>query len=210
MKIYDPSLNPLRYDWESILTSYRNYVKKTDTVLEIGASTMGRTASLAKLCKKLMGVELMPERKPKDSSNINYMVGDWQKLSDVIKPNSIDIALSSHVIEHVQDDLKSLNELYTVLKPGGTALINTPNRKRLARSIIEMFTGDRRFPYAEHVREYTENDLIKLISKSRFKKYKIVPVVFGIHAGPIYVYNESVPKQLRTLAQFWEVHLFKE
>ena len=127
-----------------------------------------------------------------------------------MKPNSIDIAVSSHVIEHVQNDLTSLNELYKVLKPGGVALINTPNRKRLVRSFIEMFTEERVFPYAEHVREYTESDLTTLIKKSRFKTYKIIPVVFGIHAGPVYVYNESVPKPLRSLAQFWEMHLFKE
>ena len=209
MKVYFSS-NPLRYDWESLLHSYKKYVKKTDTTLEIGASTKGRTTSLAKLCKKLIGVELMPERKPKNRSNIKYLVGDWQQLSKIMKPNSIDIVVSSHVIEHVQNDLTSLNELYKVLKPGGVALINTPNRKRLVRSFIEMFTEERVFPYAEHVREYTESDLTTLIKKSRFKTYKIIPVVFGIHAGPVYVYNESVPKPLRSLAQFWEMHLFKE
>jgi len=209
MKIYFSS-NPLRYDWESLLHSYKKYVKKTDTTLEIGASTMGRTASLAKRCKKLIGVELMPERKPRNSSNIEYIVGDWQQLSDVVRPNSIDIAVSSHVIEHVQYDLKSLNELYKVLKPGTVALINTPNRKRLIRYLIEMFTEERLFPYAEHIREYIETDLITLIKKSHFKSYKIIPVVFGIHAGPIYIYTESVPKPLRSLAQFWEIHLFKE
>ena len=77
MKVYFSS-NPLRYDWESLLHSYKKYVKKTDTTLEIGASTKGRTTSLAKLCKKLIGVELMPERKPKNRSNIKYLVGDWQ------------------------------------------------------------------------------------------------------------------------------------
>ena len=37
-----------------------------------------------------------------------------------------DLILCSHVLEHVPDDMKALNELYRVLKPGGLALILIP------------------------------------------------------------------------------------
>jgi SAM-dependent methyltransferase len=201
--------NLIAYDWVSILDSYKKMVKKTDIVLEIGASNLNNTKQLAKYCKQLIGVELIPERTPKNFENVKYKVGDWQKLSEFIKADSIDIAVSTHVIEHVSDDLQAINELYTVLKSGGIALLNTPNRKRLTRTIIEFFTGKRKFPYKEHQREYTEKDLVKLIKKSKFQKYKIIPVVFGLHAGPVYIYKEEVPKLSRQLANFWEIHLYK-
>lgn len=204
---YQPNLVP--YDWLSILNSYKKIVKKTDLVLEIGASNINNTRKLANYCNKLIGVEIFPARTPKNFGNVEYIVGDWKDLSRFIRPESIDVAVSTHVIEHVPDDLKAINELYSVLKHSGTALINTPNRKRLTRTIIELFTEERRFPYKEHQREYVEKDLLILLEKSKFRKYKIVPVVFGLHAGPVYIYKEKVPKLFRNFANFWEIHLYK-
>ena len=205
------SSNRVCYDWESLLKSYRKYVSKAATVLEIGASNIERTRDLCQHCHKLIGIELLPEREPNNFDNVQYLVGDWQHLSEFIQPESVDVAVSSHVIEHIPDDLKAIDELYTVLKPGGgVALLNTPNRKRLTRAVIEIFIGERNFPFREHQREYTEEDLLNLLDASRFRKFRIIPVVFGIHGGPVYLYLESVPNCLRKLANFWEIHLFKE
>ena len=203
-------LSPKIYDWLHLLKSYRKYVSKEDTVLEIGASSPERTKELSRWCKKIIGVELIPERKPKDFANVKYLVGDWQNLSKLISPGSVDLAISSHTIEHVQDDLKAINELYKVLKPGGVVLFNTPNRERFTRKIVESFSKKRQFPYWEHIREYSENDLSNLLNKTLFKNYKIFPVVFGFHGRPIFFYLESVPGYFREMANYWEVHLKKE
>lgn len=198
------------YDWNHIIKTYQKIVKKDDIVLEIGASTITITDEIAQYCKKLIGIEYFNERLPKNHNNIYYKLGDWQKLTKSIQKNSIDLAISSHVIEHIPNDLEALNELYCVLKPNGCAILNTPNRKRLTRQVIELFTGERKFPYWEHIREYTEKDLIELISKSKFKKYKITPIVFGIHGGNIKIYLKNVPKHFRKLANFWEILLIKQ
>ena len=58
-----------------------------------------------------------------------------------------DTVISFQVIEHIDNDLDYLREIYRVLKPGGTALITTPNRKMsLSRN-----------PW--HVREYLAPEL---------------------------------------------------
>lgn len=204
------SPNKTNYDWISLFQSYKKYVSKNSTVLEIGASNIERTRALGLCCHKLIGVELFPERTPHDFNNIKYISGDWQELSKLIPPKSIDVAVISHVIEHVPNDLKAINELYTVLKRGGIALLNTPNRKRLVRTIIETFAPERKFPFKEHQREYTNDDLLNLLEASNFQKFKIIPIVFGIHGGPIYLYSKSVPKYFKKLANFWEIHLFKK
>ena len=209
MKCCLPS-NKVTCDWVSLLQSYKKHVTKTTTVLEIGASNVERTMDLSKWCRKLIGVEVFPERKPDDFDNVTYQIGDWQRLSEVIQPDSIDVAVSSHVLEHIPDDAKAIDELYTVLKPGGVALLNTPNRKRLVRAVIEIFTGERKFPFWEHQREYTEGDLLCLLKASRFRKFQILPVVFGVHGGPFFWYLESVPRHFKRFANFWEIHLFKE
>lgn len=198
------------YDWAHLYQSYRTFVTPAATVLEIGASNLERTKQLAGHCKELIGVELMPERTPADFSNVRFVLGDWQQLSACVSSSSIDVAISSHVMEHVKDDVRALRELYTVLKPGGVALLNTPNRKRLTRTVIELFTGEKVFPYEEHEREYVEQDIVELVRKTPFQRFEIIPVTFGLHGGPLYVYAKQPPRPLRHLANFWEVHLFKE
>ena len=177
--------------------------------MEIGASRIERTRELSKFCNRLIGVELIPQRLPKDFENVKYIIGDWQNLSEFIEQNSIDIAVSTHVIEHVKDDLKAINELYRVLKPGGVALLTTPNRKRLTRAIIEIFTGERKFPVWEHQREYIESDLVNLLKASSFKNFKIIPLVLGLHGGPVFLYSESVNRNFRKFANYWKIDLFK-
>jgi len=197
-------------DWQALLAAYRQNVRPDYTVLEIGSSTPERTQQLASACGKLIGVELMPERRPENHANIEYRLGDWQKLSQVVAPDSIDLAVSSHVLEHVPDDLAALNELHRVLKPGGTALLNTPNRKRLSRSIIELFTAEKKFPDWEHQREYIEKDLVELVERSRFTEFQVEPVVFGLHGGPVFAFIQYVPKRLRHWANFWQLSLTRQ
>jgi ubiquinone/menaquinone biosynthesis C-methylase UbiE len=70
-----------------------------------------------------------------------------------LEDNSYDYVISFQVIEHIQDDKLYLKEIHRVLKPGGTALFTTPNRKMsLTRN-----------PW--HIREYLPNELKEIASK---------------------------------------------
>lgn len=202
--------NKINADWESLFQSYRRFVQPSHVVLEIGASVVERTREISRHCARVIGVELMPERKPADHGNIHYVLGNWEELTAVLEPESVDVAISSHVIEHVPNDLKALNELHRVLKPGGVAIINTPNRRRLTRRIVELFTGERKFPYWEHQREYIEADLQRLLESTAFKRYEIHPLVFGLHGGPVFCYMKTAPPCLRGMANYWEILLFKD
>jgi len=67
-----------------------------------------------------------------------------------LESDGYDSIVSFQVIEHIQDDAYYLREIYRVLKPGGIALITTPNRKMsLSRN-----------PW--HIREYLPQELSKL------------------------------------------------
>jgi len=198
------------YDWEHLKETFFKHVNSKSIVLEIGASTVERTKELANKVHKLIGIEYFQNRLPKNFANVEYRLGDWQKLSKTVSPNSIDCAISSHVIEHVEQDLKAINELYTVLKPGGVAIINTPNRQRLIRRLIEIFTGPKKFPDWEHVREYSDTDLFALLQKSKFSNWTISPVVFGLHTGKYFkIYSTTVPAMFLNFANYWEITLLK-
>jgi SAM-dependent methyltransferase len=196
-------------DWRHLRASYERVVLPEHTVLEIGASVPARTRCLAQRCRELVGVELFADRVPAANGNVRYVVGDWQRLTEVVASESIDVAVSSHVIEHVADDARAFEELFAVLRPGGVALITTPNRKRLTRALIERFAGEREFPWWEHVREYVEADLESLVRRSRFRHAEIRGVAFGLLGGPLHCYLPGVPRSLRRFANFWEVELWK-
>jgi 2-polyprenyl-3-methyl-5-hydroxy-6-metoxy-1,4-benzoquinol methylase len=70
-----------------------------------------------------------------------------------LEDNAYDGIVSFQVIEHIQDDSLFLKEIHRVLRPGGTALLTTPNRKMsLSRN-----------PW--HIREYLAQELSALASK---------------------------------------------
>ena len=77
-----------------------------------------------------------------------------------IEDDRYDLITSFQVIEHIKNDRLFLQEIYRVLKPGGTALITTPNiKKTLTRN-----------PW--HVREYTATQLTDL-AKSIFDEVEM-------------------------------------
>jgi len=81
-----------------------------------------------------------------------FMSGNIPPLS-VFGDNSFDSIVSFQVIEHIQNDKLYLKEIHRVLKPGGIALITTPNRPvSLSRN-----------PW--HIREYTARELTDLASR---------------------------------------------
>jgi ubiquinone/menaquinone biosynthesis C-methylase UbiE len=74
---------------------------------------------------------------------------------------SYDLFVSFETIEHVEDDLALVREAARVLKPGGTFLCSTPNRKVTNPGIP--ITGR---PYNRfHVREYIRPELAELLHR---------------------------------------------
>lgn len=54
------------------------------------------------------------------------MVYDLEKFPWPIPDNSVDAAVSSHYVEHTKDIISFMNEVYRILKPGGTILLRAP------------------------------------------------------------------------------------
>lgn len=78
---------------------------------------------------------------------LNLNIPPFEGIAD----NSFDTVVTFHVIEHIQNDKKFVEEIHRVLRPGGVAFISTPNKpKTLARN-----------PW--HIREYTKDTFLKLV-----------------------------------------------
>lgn len=103
-----------------------------------------------------------------------------------LKDNSFDSIVSFQVIEHVKKDGDFLAEIYRVLRPGGKAVLTTPNiKKTLTRN-----------PW--HIREYTASELTQL-AKKYFGKVEMK----GIGGNEkVMAYYEENKKSVQKITRF--------
>jgi SAM-dependent methyltransferase len=86
---------------------------------------------------------------------------------------SFDVVIANHVLEHVADDARVLSEIRRVLRPGGTAVLQTPYSAVLSRTIEDpaVTSPESRlqlYGQADHVRLYGV-DLFERIVAAGFR-----------------------------------------
>ena len=166
------------------------YVKEKvrGTVVEIG-------------CGDGRGIELLaPESSryvalDKDITEIKKRAGAHAHLEiieAVIPPvneipnNTADVLISFQVIEHILDDTLFLEEIYRILKPGGTAYLTTPNIKMtLSRN-----------PW--HIREYTAEEL-SLLSRAIFDEVEMLGIAGNERVMEYYEQNKKSVERITRL-----------
>lgn len=90
--------------------------------------------------------------------------------------NTFDVVLFCEILEHLlADPVHALTEIRRVLKPGGTLIVTTPNVVRL-ENVRKMIAGENIYdpysgygPYGRHNREYTQQDLFRLLTANGFR-----------------------------------------
>ena len=121
-------------------------------------------------------------RKWKKEKNINYTASDLSGdfISDVRLDitnlskthENYDLIICYHILEHVIDDVKAMQELYRVLKKGGTILIQTPFKVGEIYEDYSITSESERlihFGQEDHVRIYSINGLKERLEKVGFK-----------------------------------------
>ena len=75
----------------------------------------------------------------------NFLVGDVEKTE--FKQGTFDCVIASGVIEYMLEDMKMLNEMNRILKPGGYLIINISNKLGYASSLNILTNLTKRIPY---------------------------------------------------------------
>ena len=148
----------------------------------------------------------------KKQTNIDYTTTDlFSPLADIkadicnlpFEDNTYDILFCNHVLEHIPDDTKAMQELYRVLKPGGMGIFQIPQDLSRAttfsdNTIIDQKERAKIFGQYDHVRIYgrdyfdklrsigfnvIEEDYTNKISSELVEKYclakgEIIPICF--------------------------------
>jgi SAM-dependent methyltransferase len=114
----------------------------------------------------------------KNLKNLDYTTTDLNSpLADVkadicnlpFEDNSFDFILCNHVLEHIPDDTKAMQELYRILKPGGTGIFQIPQDLSRETTFEDNSITDSKeratiFGQYDHVRVYGRDYFEKLRS----------------------------------------------
>jgi SAM-dependent methyltransferase len=92
-------------------------------------------------------------------------------ITDIGYPDgSFDVIYCSHVLEHVDDDRRAMQELHRVLRPGGWAIVLVPvmgDRTFEDPQIVEPRERERAFGQEDHVRRYGL-DIVERLQEAGF------------------------------------------
>ena len=100
-------------------------------VIDVGCGEGYGPALLASAAERVLGVDIAVEvvehaRDAYPAPNLSFEVMNVNHLG--VADASFDVAVSFQVVEHLTDEAGYFREISRVLKPGGSALLTTPNR----------------------------------------------------------------------------------
>lgn len=118
----------------------------------------------------------------KKQNNLNYLTGDLESpIADIhfdlhqipLEENRFDVVFCNHVMEHVNDPIQCMKEIYRVMKPGGWAIMQVPQDMSRAitnedPSITSRAEREKHFWQKDHVRLFGR-DYPQWLEKAGFK-----------------------------------------
>ena len=108
---------------------------------------------------------------------LDYTDVDFEAEKFPVASNSVDIAISLAVIEHLRDPENFLSEVFRCLKPGGLVYLSTPNFQLDWKNFYNDPT---------HVRPYTPTALEELLRLNQFNSPATFP---GLRCKEIHWYR---------------------
>ncbi|BCA06174.1 SAM-dependent methyltransferase [Bradyrhizobium japonicum] len=138
-----------------------HFLKPDSVYLEIGPGDCGLTLHVSSQVKQAYAVDVSKEASKHIQlpSNMKLVISDGKSID--VPPNTITVAYSTQLMEHIHPDdaLEHLRNIVRSLASGGVYICTTPNRLTGPHDISvyfdEVATG-------MHMREYTASELVAL------------------------------------------------
>lgn len=159
------------------------YLDSTKNVLDLGCGTCDFTIDLLKKGYNIESVDISPEmlqigKKILEKSNFSTEKIICSSIEELVssRSNKYDQIICLDVLEHTEDDLYQLQQIYQLLKPGGRLFFTVPALSSLYGPKDEA---------VGHYRRYDRQPLLQLfwragfdIHKVRFWNYIGVPITW--------------------------------
>jgi ubiquinone/menaquinone biosynthesis C-methylase UbiE len=190
-EIYDylykefPHLAPIRRSAETEAISkfvspqmryLKPFLNHDSKFMEIGAGDCTLALHVAKNCREVIAVDVSEEvtkkvRGTTIPSNFRLVICNGVEIP--LPRNSINIAYSSQLIEHLYPDdaIIQLKEIYDALVPSGIYICITPNKLTGPHDVSKYFD---KIATGLHLKEYTYKEITNLFRKAGFSR------VFGL------------------------------
>ncbi|MTG96944.1 methyltransferase domain-containing protein [Myroides sp. BIT-d1] len=133
----------------------------------------------------------------KKQANLSYTTTDLESpLADVkadicnlpFEDDSFDVILCNHVLEHIPDDTKAMQELYRILKPGGMGIFQIP--QDLSREVT--FQDDSITDPKERTRIFGQYDHVRVYGRDYFDKLRAI----GFQVEEVYYTDKLTAEQI--------------
>lgn len=133
-------------------------------VLDIGTGAGVIASYTATRVRSLLSVDVVDERIVFD---FEFRLVQSERLP--LGDDSVDIVISNHVIEHVDDQMAHLREIRRVLRPGGVCYLATPNR-------FAVLEPHFRLPFLSWLPECARDRYVRLARRGEF--YDVRPLTY--------------------------------
>ncbi|WP_282164401.1 class I SAM-dependent methyltransferase [Cellulophaga baltica] len=129
--------------------------------------------------------------------NLNYTTTDLDSpLADIkadicdlpFADNSFDIIFCNHVLEHIPDDTKAMEEIYRILKPNGWAVLQIPQDLKRATTFEDDTITDRK----ERAKIFGQYDHVRIYGRDYFTKLREI----GFHVDEVDYTSKLIPETI--------------
>ncbi|QGT98627.1 hypothetical protein SYNTR_0034 [Candidatus Syntrophocurvum alkaliphilum] len=190
-KFYNKTAQKSSDDYKNHALEISKYVNEGDLILEVAPGPGYSAIELAKLGNyNITGIdisksllELAKDNIKNEGQNINFILGDAAYMP--FEDNTFDLIYCRAAFKNFSEPVKSLNEMYRVLKPRKNVIINDLSKditnhyidkhiNSMNLNIIDTFITKVIFKKMLRRRAYTKKQFENFIKKSSFSKHEII------------------------------------
>lgn len=176
---FDPNQEELIH-YKQMVRFFGEHLKSDMNLADFGCG-VGNTFKAIKKLKpdlplNLYGIDFHPMIENESVQFLSWDLNDLAKLPDSFFPEGIDIAMSTHVLEHVINPVQYLSDISRQLNPNGKVFIEVPDCSHDTDLSQLAFAN---VVHGQHIHYYTKSSLHSIASRAGMKIIKTEQIVSG-------------------------------
>jgi SAM-dependent methyltransferase len=190
----------------------KHFLARGENLVEVGAGDCALSLALASYAGRVYAIEVSREISRIDGAPSNFQLAITDGREIPAPDGSIDLVYSNQLMEHLHPDdaIEQLQNIFTVLRPGGRYVCLTPNRLLGPSDISKYFEDE--IASGFHLREYSLGELRDLFRSVGFGSVRTLVTLRGsAWAAPIApvllgeALLQALPRAFRRRAKHWKL-----